>query len=118
MFRWTSGLLGGTATRTEVRAAISWSQIPTIVAAAITLAALLTGAIVPPVSGAGGALKPSSQLVELGLLNGILTLWGFIILLKCLGEVNRFSAWRALGAVLLPIVILIVVLVIIMRLVH
>jgi hypothetical protein len=116
VFRWTSGLLGGTATRTEVRAAVAWSQVPSIVAGAITLAALLTGAIAPPVSGVSGGLKPSSQLVELGLLNGILTLWGFIVLLKCLAEVNRFSAWRALGAILIPLVILVVIIVVIARL--
>jgi Yip1-like protein len=117
VLRWSSGLLGGTATRTEVRAAIAWSQVPSIVAGAITLAALLMGAIVPPVSGASGALKASPQLFELGLLNGILTLWGFIVSLKCLGEVNRFSAWRALGAVLIPLAILVVIVVVLMRLV-
>jgi hypothetical protein len=116
VLRWSSGLLGGTATRAEVRAAIAWSQVPSIVAGAITLAALLTGAIVPPVSGAGGALKASPQLLELGLLNGILTFWGFIVSLKCLGEVNRFSAWRALGAVLIPLAIVVVTIVVLMRL--
>ncbi|MDO8430958.1 MAG: YIP1 family protein [Candidatus Binatus sp.] len=117
VLRWSSGLLGGTATRTEVRAAITWSQVPSIVAGAITIAALLTGAIVPPTAGAGGSLKASPQLIELGLLNGILAIWGFVISLKCLGEVNRFSAWRALGAVLIPLVILVVVIVVIARLV-
>ena len=27
--------------------------------------------------------------------------WVFVITLKCLGEVHRFSAWRALGALVL-----------------
>ena len=27
-------------------------------------------------------------------------LWGFVVLLKCLGEAHRFSAWRALVVVL------------------
>jgi hypothetical protein len=28
-------------------------------------------------------------------------MWGFIVMLKCIGEVHRFSAWRALGSILL-----------------
>jgi hypothetical protein len=42
---------------------------------------------------------------------GVLGFWGFIVSLKCIGEVHRFSAWRALIAVLIPGLIVIIVLV-------
>jgi hypothetical protein len=116
VLRWSGALLGGTATSTEVRAAAAWSQIPSITAGAITLAALLTGAIAPLQTGAGGALKATPQLVELGLLNGILGIWGFVVSLKCLGEVHRFSAWRALGAILIPLVIVLAIVITIAKL--
>jgi hypothetical protein len=32
----------------------------------------------------------------------VLGIWGFVILLKTIGEVHRFSAWRALVAGLIP----------------
>ncbi len=117
VLRWSGALLGGIATSTEVRAAAAWSQIPSITAGAITLAALLTGAIAPLQTGSSGALKATPQLVELGLLNGILGIWGFVVSLKCLAEVHRFSAWRALGAVLIPLVIVVAIVIAVAKLV-
>jgi hypothetical protein len=37
----------------------------------------------------------------LSLIESIVGIWIFVISLKCLGEVHHFSAWRALGAILL-----------------
>lgn len=44
-----------------------------------------------------------------GLALGV---WHYVILVKCLAEVHRFSSWRALGAILLPALIIAVPLVI------
>jgi hypothetical protein len=38
----------------------------------------------------------------------LIGLWGFAISLKCLGEAHAFSAWRALGALILAAFIVIV----------
>ena len=38
-----------------------------------------------------------------------LVLWGFVVMLKCIGEVHRFSAWRALGSILLIVVAAVVI---------
>jgi hypothetical protein len=38
-------------------------------------------------------------------VEAIISIWSFILMLHCVGEVHRFSAWRALGAFLLPAVI-------------
>jgi hypothetical protein len=35
-------------------------------------------------------------------VESIISIWSFIVMLHCVGEVHRFSAWRALGAFLLP----------------
>ena len=40
---------------------------------------------------------------ELMLVNAVLIGWGVAVQLNCIGEVNRFSAWRALAAILLMI---------------
>ena len=44
----------------------------------------------------------SSSGSGVAVLQVLFAIWGFIVMLKCLGEVHRFSAWRALGAFLLP----------------
>jgi Yip1 domain len=99
--RWTGGFLGGVATSLEVRAALAWSRIPGISAAMISIAATLLGAAAPPafMNGHLPAITPS--VVGLGFVNLVLGVWSFVVLLKCLGEVHRFSAWRALGAILI-----------------
>ncbi|HVA78219.1 MAG TPA: hypothetical protein VNF27_10000, partial [Candidatus Binataceae bacterium] len=81
----------------HTRAAIAWASIPGIVATGLGVIALLAGIVTPH------GLKPGafSFPPELAILNGILGIWGLVLELKCLGEVNRFSAWRALAAQLM-----------------
>jgi hypothetical protein len=92
LYRWSSHILGGSAQRVEVRAALAWSQVPGLYLAAVTIIATVLGLYTPP---APHTLSP------LGLVESIIGIWVFVITLKCLGEVNHFSAWRALGAILL-----------------
>ena len=101
VLKWSGSLLGGVASRVEVRAAMAWSQVPAIAAGVVLLVAVLMGVPVP--------LKrhvPLSQIdpafYKVMVAEGVLGFWGFIISLKCLGEVHRFSAWRALAATLIP----------------
>lgn len=110
VLKWSGSLLGGVANRVEVRAAIAWSQVPGIAGAILFLIAVLLGVPVPlqrhvPLS----QIDPASYKVIVA--EGVLGFWGFIISLKCLGEVHRFSAWRALAATLIPGLIVVVVLV-------
>ena len=50
-------------------------------------------------------------LVVTGLIQVAASVWSFFTVLKCIGEAHRFSAWRALGSLLLAgfIVVLIIV---------
>jgi hypothetical protein len=90
ILKWTGRLFGGTATSLEARAAIAWGQIPTILAPAFGIFAFRPA----PCSNCGLGF-----LLATGF--GILVSWGFVSLIKCVAEVNRFSAWRGLGAVVL-----------------
>ena len=101
VLKWSGSLLGGVASRVEVRAALAWSQVPAIAAGIVLLVAVLMGVPVPLQRHA-----PLSQIdpafYKVMVAEGVLGFWGFIISLKCLGEVHRFSAWRALAATLIP----------------
>ena len=109
VFRWSGSLLGGTATSMEVRAALAWSQVPAIVAEIILLFALFAGVPMPKVfPGRLPLIDPAFYKVM--VVEGALGIWGFIVSLKCVGEVHRFSAWRAFLAILIPPIILLVVL--------
>ena len=110
IFKWSGSLLGGVASRVEVRAALAWSQVPGIAAATVLMLAVLMGIPipVPTAPGAFPAIDPAFYKVMVVEL--VLAVWGFVISLKCIGEVHRFSAWRALVAVLIPPLIILVVL--------
>src|SRR5258708_37535716 len=90
-------------------AALAWTQVPTIVGELILLAALFAGVPMPRVfPGRLPQIDPAFYKVM--VVEGVLFVWGFVISLKCVGEVHRFSAWRAFVAILIPpfLVVLIV----------
>jgi hypothetical protein len=45
-----------------------------------------------------------------GVVDSIAGIWIFVISLKCIGEVHRFSAWRALGAIVVGFLAMVAVL--------
>ncbi len=98
LLKWAGAALGGVASYAEVRAAIAWSRVPIIVAVAIGILAILFGTDGPMLG-----VESTGSGTSLLLLHGVLVLWGFVIMLKCIGEVHRFSAWRALGSMALVI---------------
>jgi Yip1 domain len=108
LMRWAGGVIGGVATAVEVRAAMAWATIPSTVAAAIYTVALTTGMVrfevqvEPP--GLDSLRTIGQQVGGLQIAVLILGLWGFVIWLKCMGEVHRFSAWKALGASMIAVV--------------
>ena len=96
-------ILGGISSAIEMRAALAWSHVPGITAAAVSIALVLFGAIDPPEFKHGRLPVMTGSTIELMLVNLVLIGWGVVVQLNCVGEVNRFSAWRALGAILLMI---------------
>ena len=101
VFKWSGSLLGGVASRIEVRAALAWSQVPAIAAEIVMLIGVLLG--VPMPHAAPGTLPQiDPAFYKVMLVEGVLGIWGFVVSLKCMGEVHRFSAWRALAAILIP----------------
>ncbi len=108
LLRWSGSLLGGTAKAVEVRAALAWSSVLTI---GIALFSFVLSFLVmpsqPPVSPSMNAMLAwwRSMLPSLIVLVP-LWLWFWVVRLKSLGEVHRFSAWRALGASLIGLLLL------------
>ena len=104
ILKWSGGLLGGVASRVEVRAALAWSQIPAIAAEIVLLMAVLWGIAIPHPTAAT-MLQIDPAFYKVGVIEAVLTIWGSIVALYCLAEVHRFSAWRAFCATLIPALI-------------
>ena len=108
ILRWSGGLLGGVASRVEVRAALAWSQMPAIAAEVILLMAVLQGIPIPHPTAAA-MLQIDPPFYKVGVVEGVLAIWGSIVGLYCIAEVHRFSAWRAFCTTLIPALIAMVV---------
>jgi hypothetical protein len=101
VFKWSGSLLNGVASQVEVRAALAWSQVIGIVGEIVLLIGVLMGIPIPhQTPGTMPQIDPA--LYKVLFVEGILGVWGLIVSLKCVGEVHRFSAWRALAAMLIP----------------
>ncbi len=102
---WSGRLLGGKADRVRVRAAIAWSYVPYLWSMLLWL---------PELALFGGELfttatprLDAAPRLQMGLLaflavETVIAVWSFVVFLKCLGQVQGFSAWRALASLLLP----------------
>jgi hypothetical protein len=101
LYRWSGHILGGTATRVEMRSALAWAEVPGLYLGLANIVAALVGFEGP---GAPSVLSAS------GVVDSIAGIWIFVISLKCIGEVHRFSAWRALGAIVVGFLAMVAVL--------
>ncbi len=110
--RWVGVLLGGQASAEDARAAIAWSQVPLILVSVLWLPKLLLfGQEMFTTATPGIDSNPLLLFSILGfsLVEISIAVWAFVLLLKCIGEVHRFSAWKALAVVLLPMAAIFVI---------
>jgi hypothetical protein len=99
LFRHAGKWFGGRADSEEVRAAIAWSAVPVVTTLPIGLfQVFFFGKDLFTKDGPKISFSDSSGIVLLatGLIQLILSVWTIVLFLRCLGEVHRFSAWKAL----------------------
>ena len=108
LLRWTGRWLGGVATPRELRASVAWGSAPMVMGGVGMLVALLIAghdlfSSVQPWL----ARHPTLMLVAgLGMIiQGLAAFWSVITAIKCLAEVQGFSAWRALGNYVLVVLV-------------
>lgn len=108
VMRWAAQKLGGVATREQVRASVAWAGAPLImfnlVAWPVQLA-LYGGELFTTETP---LMDDSNPFVVLALAGTaiVVAIWSLVVGLKVFAEVNRFSAWRAAGAVMLLVAII------------
>jgi Yip1 domain len=111
-------LLRGQADSKEVRSALAWSSVPLLATIPIWIirVALLRRELFTLEKPSFFANPMLAYVVAATFIPElVLQVWWLVITVKALGEVQRFSAWRALNSLLLltaPPVLLVVILVI------
>jgi hypothetical protein len=109
LFYWTGKWIGGTGSFLNVRAAVAWSNVPSLINALIWIVLMwefgsrifMKQFVNTPFVGGELAVIFFTSIIQV-----IIAIWAFIMLLKSLGEVQGFSAWKALLNVLIPIVVI------------
>lgn len=111
LIRGTGSWIGGRGESEDLRAAVAWSNVPVVwvfplwlIEMAVFRSELFTTAT--PRLDANPSL--GLLLAGLGVLEIIAGVWGFVLMLKTVGEVQGFSAWKALGNVLLAVLVIVV----------
>ena len=106
--RWTGIWIGGQASSLHIRAAIAWSRLPVVWIAPLWLPMtalygqeLFTDKAPALDATVGGQPAMALSLLCFYLAGFVAELWSFFLLLKSLGEVQGFSAWKALGNLIL-----------------
>ncbi len=104
LVRWTGRWIGGQAPAAHVRVAIAWPAVPLVWGLLIWI---------PELALAGRELfmretpyldaHPGAALAVAGLafIEMAILVWTVVVFLKCLGEAQGFSAWKAMGNILL-----------------
>ncbi|QVL56873.1 MAG: YIP1 family protein [Simkaniaceae bacterium] len=95
---WIGKLIKGKGSFKQVRAATYWSSVPMVLTSLIWIIlmvlhgnSLFTSGYETQLVGAAAALS-----MGFGVLQLAIGIWGLVILLHALGEVQGFSAWMAL----------------------
>jgi len=111
LIRWTGKLIGGQASSEHIQAAIAWAGVPTICALLLWLPGLvLFGQELFTSQTPVIASNPLLAMLLLGFaaLKIIIGLWAFVLLIKCVGQAQGFSAWLALGNLVLSALVVMV----------
>lgn len=111
LFRWVGSWLGGEASTQEIRAAIAWAGVLSIWSLLLWVPELaLFGQELFTTATPRIDASPLLAVTLLGfsIAEIILGLWALVVLLKCLAQVQGYSAWKALGNLVLSALVIVV----------
>lgn len=104
LIHWTGRWLGGSAPASHLRTALAWGSLPMVAGLVLWIPALgvfreeLFTMTTPRLDANLGL---AYGMIAHGLVSGTLGVWALVLMLKAIGEVQGFSAWRAMANVLL-----------------
>jgi hypothetical protein len=111
LLRWTGRWIGGNARTLNLRAAVAWGSAPMILGGIFLVPALLIGGHELFTELTPRLEQRPLRLIAVGLLvvlQAVTAIWSAIAMLKMIGQVQGFSAWRALGNSLLAALVVFV----------
>lgn len=105
LLHWTGKWIGGEADFIQVRTAVSWSNVPniiSIIAWGFLIYNFRESIFLEDVAEKTMTAGTVGGLTWALLVQSIASIWSFVILVKGLGQVQGFSAWKGVLNVLIP----------------
>ncbi len=102
---WTGKWIGGQGNYQSIRAAVAWSNVPNIllVLTWVVLLFLFREQVLVDSYEEMDFVGQEFMVASIALaVQSILGIWSFVILVKGLGQVQKFSAWKGVLNVLIP----------------
>lgn len=99
LLQWTGGWIGGKASFQQIRAALAWANVTNVVNILMWFVLIggFGGFVFFESFAQSNFIGPALWVAGIAfLVQSITAVWGFVILLKALGEVQGFSAWKGL----------------------
>jgi hypothetical protein len=111
LIHWTGKWIGGKGSPENIRAAIAWSSIPVIWALLLWIPEFaLFGEELFTTKMPTILASPSLTLLlfGFGIIELVIGIWTIVVSLKCIGQVQGFSAWKALGNMALSALVILI----------
>lgn len=102
---WTGKWIGGKSSFLPVRAAVSWANVPNALVVLVWVGLIVFFKDKIFTAGFQNATYAGDQLIIFAsavIVQAVLSIWSFVILVKSIGEVQGFSAWKGILNVLIP----------------
>lgn len=116
---WTGKWIGGKASYLQVRAATAWSQVTSLgsIVVWLMMMAVFGADLFSASFGTAPFIGHEVTVLFIGFIIQVVTsIWGIVIFLNALGEVQGFSSWKALLNIAIPFFMVMIVLWILMSL--
>lgn len=111
LIRWAGRWIGGSASTQNIQAALAWSSVPIVWALMLWIPELaLFGQelFTTETPNIDASTVLTFALFGFSAIELTIGIWTMVVFLKCLGQVQGFSAWKALGNVVLAGLVIIV----------
>ena len=106
LLSWTGKWIGGQASAEYVRTALAWAQIPIVWSVIFWIPDILIFGqelFTTPTENSLATMAPYAfYAIGFFIIKVTASAWAFILLLKALGQVQGFSAWKALWNLMIP----------------
>ena len=100
LLRWTGSWIGGKADQEQLRAAVAWSFVPFVCTMAIWIPELILfreEMFVSNTPRIEASMSLAMTIFALSIVEIALFIWTIVLMAKCVGQVQGFSAWKGLG---------------------